>query len=231
MASTAILRPDPGAERLAAWSAGIGFLGSLVVAAVSGRLLLDERAGGASILGALGFSVAWTAPFIASLASFLSHDPQLRRTVWLATGVLAMALGGLTLFSGVWLLFGPAGGGLIAAWWMSRGRVGWLRPAQNVLVTTWLLVLLGGALAVLWLQETPACWQATATGGSWVAASSTECASDIINDLEGLLALIGVAVGLAGLAVMGRDGGNRFGTGGLLADGSSSDGNRQPFRA
>jgi hypothetical protein len=203
--------PEPRDERLAvgiaAWSAAGGLLVALALAAFSGRLVLDEREGAATALGALGFSVAFLAPFFVSSASFLMRNKELRRSVWLASGALALYLGWLTIFGGVGLVFAAAGAGLLSAWWLTKGRAGWLGPPPSIALVGWQLLWLGGALTVLWLRETPVCWDPTANGLGWVAETvpaSNECTSDIIDTTEGLLALVCVVVGLAGMVAIAK---------------------------
>jgi len=212
-------RPEHGAERVVAWSAAGGLLTALALAALSGRLALDERDGSATTLGALGFSVAFAAPFVAALASFLARNEGLRRSVWLASGVLALCLGVLTVFGGVGLVFGVAGVGLVTAWWLARGQAGTSdQLLRSIALTGWLLVWLAGALGLLWLRETPACWSAAANGFGWVAGPSptgNHCTSDIIDTTEGLLALVCATIGLAGMIPIVR-GGN---AGGAVARG------------
>jgi hypothetical protein len=195
---------DPVAGKIAAWSAVVGFLTAIMIAAISGRLSLAEREG-ASVLGDLGAMAAFMAPFVAVLASFLSHDLEVRRAFWLAGGVLALILAGFSIFSGLWILFGPVGAGLFSAWWLTKGRAGLLGPARSIALTSWLILCLGFALGVLHLRETPGCWSATEYGPDSEALSTNEvCWSDRIDDTEGLFALGGVALGLAGMAFLAR---------------------------
>ena len=208
-ATTPTPHDDHGATRIAAWSALGGLLAGLAVPAISGRLALDEHAAGATALGALGFTIALLAPFVAAFASFLTPNPAVRRSVWLASGVLAWGLGVLTIFSGFWLVFAMVGVGLVSAWWRTRSGAGSWGPARSLVLTGWLLLWLGGALPMLWLRETPASWDPSANGSGWVARtslSSAEWASDIVDNTEGLLALGCVVIGLAGMALLGRGG-------------------------
>jgi hypothetical protein len=207
MASTPVPRHDIEPGHIAAWSAVVGLLTVLLIGALSGRLLLDERAGGTTVFGALGFIVAFMAPFVATLASFLARTTELRRSIWLVSGALALVLGGLTIFSGVGLLLGAVGVGLISAWWLAKGQAGIFGSARSIALAGWLLLWLGGALAALWLHETPVCWNSGANSSGWVAARlPNDCWSDIIDDTEGVLALVGVAMGLAGMALIVRNG-------------------------
>src|SRR5688500_14641545 len=210
MASAPRPRDEHAAGRIASSSAIGGFLAALALTALSGRLALNERAGGATVLGALGISVAILAPFVASLASFLTRGQELRRSVWLASGVLALCLGGITIFSGFGLVFGMVGVGLISAWWFTKSRAGLLGRARSIALTGWLLLWLGGALPVLWLRETPVCWNSTATGSGWeteASPPSSACMSDIVDNTEGPLALVCVVIGLAGMTLIVRGGG------------------------
>jgi hypothetical protein len=198
--------PDPAVGKIAAWSAVVGFLTALMIAAISGRLTLGEREG-ASVLGDLGAMAAFMAPFVAVLASFLTRDLEVRRAVWLAGGVLALILARLSIFSGLWILLGPVGVGLISAWWLTRGHAGLLGPARSIALASWLILCLGGALGALHLRETPGCWSATEYGPDSEAVSTREvCWSDRIDDTEGLFALGGSAIGLAGMAFLARGG-------------------------
>lgn len=195
------------ADRRVVWSAAGGLLTALLVVAITGRLTLDEQANSDTTLGALGLSAAFMAPFVASFASFLVRDVKIRRAVWLAGGVLALILGGLTIFSGVGWLFGAAGAGLLSAWWQSRGGVALLGPPRAVALIAWLILCLCGALGVLWLRQTPVCRDAIAHGPNQAMESiTTTCNSDITDDAEGLLALGGIAIGFTGMAVIVRGG-------------------------
>jgi hypothetical protein len=208
-------RQDHGPERLAAWSALGGLLTMLTVVALSVRFALGQRASGDTMLGALGSSVAIAAPFVAALASFLVREREVRRAIWAACGLLSLILGGLTIFSGVGWLIGAAGVGLLSAWWQTRDRAGDLASARGVIVTVWKLIWFGSALAALWLHETPVCWEVSANGTGRSAENvTTICSSDITDDVEGVLALAGVAIGFAGMAfirgVSAGDGKRRF---------------------
>lgn len=204
VASTALCRGN-GNGRIAGWFALLGLSAALGVAALTGRIVLDERAGDATELGALGFTVTFAAPFVAALASLLVHDIEVRRAAWLAAGVLAVVLAVLTVFSGIGWLFGVAGAGLLLAWWVSKGRGGSFGSVWNVALAGWLIVWFGGALWALWSRETPVCWNGAAIGAGWVtAATPNECTSDIFDDMEGVLALGAVAIGLGGAALLRR---------------------------
>lgn len=201
MADRPAPRQDHGPERLAAWSAIGGLLTMVVVIVLSERLSPGQRPSGDTTLGALGSSVALAAPFVAALASLFVQEVEARRAVWLAGGLLALILGGLTIFGGVGWLVGAAGVGLLSAWWQTRNRSGSLASWWGVALAVWLLVCFGGALAALWLRETPVCWDASATGSGRASESiTTICSSDITDDVEGGLALAGVAIGFAGMA-------------------------------
>jgi hypothetical protein len=160
VAKTLAVGGNHGAGRIAAWAALLGLAAALLVAAISGRLALGEHTDGATIIGNVGSIVNFVAPFVAVLAAFLSDSSAFRRSVWLASGLLALALAVLTVFSGVWLLFAPAGIGLLVAWWQSKEHSGVLGPLNGLALTAWLLIWLGGALAVLHVRETPGCWSA-----------------------------------------------------------------------
>jgi hypothetical protein len=204
MAGRPAPRQDHGPERLAAWSAIAGLLTMVVVIMLSERLSSGQRASGDTALGALGSSFALAAPFVVALASLFVRDVEVRRAVWVASGLLALFLGGLTIFSGVGWLFGAAGIGLLSAWWQTRDRSGSLASWRGVALTVWLIVWFGGALAASWLRETPLCWDASANGSGRSAENTTTmCSSDITDDVEGVLALAGVAVGFAGMAFTG----------------------------
>jgi hypothetical protein len=204
MATTTAPHPARDAARIAAWSAAVGLASALVAAAVSGRLSLDRRAAAATTLGALGFTAAFLAPFGAVLASFLTRRTAARRAVWFAAAALALLLAALGIFSGIGWLFGVAGLGLAAAWWLTKGSARPSSAAGAIALAVWLLLWLGAALGALWLRTTPACWD---DGAGWTAArSATTCASDIIDDREGVLALGAVAIGLAGAALLAARG-------------------------
>lgn len=196
--------PDPIAGRIAAGSAGLGLVAAVTIAAVSSRLGLNERATGATVLGAIGFIIAFAAPFVAALLAFRFRELETRRAVWLASGILSLALAVLTLFGGLWLLFGPVGVGLVVAWRLARGTEGASSSGRPRLLTAWLILWLAAAIwFVLFFRVTPACWQ----DAGWVAGSTgAECRTDIMDTGEGLLALAGVVIGLAGLFVLGQRG-------------------------
>jgi hypothetical protein len=118
---------------------------------------------------------------------------------------LALVLGGLTIFNGVGFFIIAVAVGLLWAWWSSRGQASVWGPARGIAVSVWLLLSFGGALAGLWLRDTPACWDSDVN--VWVASdTANECSSDLIDDTEGGLALAGVVVGFAGLALLTRRG-------------------------
>ncbi len=207
MTDTLSSQQDRRPERIATWSAAGGLVVAVSIAAITGNLFLDQRAAGATTLGAVGLTVALAAPFLASLAARRVREVALRRAIWFASGVLALVLGGLTIFSGIGWFFAAAAVGLIAAWWLSRGDAGARGAARAIAVSAWLLLSLGGALAGLWLRETPMCWDAGAAAPGWVAAgTASACMSDIVDDRDGLLALTAVAVGFVGLALLTRGG-------------------------
>jgi hypothetical protein len=194
---------DPRAEQLATWSAVFGAVITLSLAAASGSLLLAQRTAGATSLGAVGQTVALTAPFVASLVATRLTSTDLQRAVWLSCGVLALVLGGLTVFSGVGFFIIAAAVGLLAAWWLSRDQAGVLGSVQAIAVSVWLMLSFGGAFAGQRLRETPACWDSG--GNGWVASdTANECRSDIVDDTEGGLALAGVVAGFGGLALLSR---------------------------
>jgi hypothetical protein len=196
---------DPRAEQLATWSAVFGAVIILSLAAASGSLFRAQHAAGATSLGAFSKTVAFLAPFVAPLVATRLRSLELQRAVWLSCGVLALVLGGLTIFSGVGFLLIASAAGLLAAWWLSRGESGLWGSVRAIAVSAWLLLAFGGALAGLSLRETPACWE---SGGNGWGATVTieECSSDVVDDTEGVLALAGVVAGFAGLALVSRHG-------------------------
>ena len=196
---------DRGGEAIAVWSAVVGLATAILVAAVTGRFLLDQHASAATTIGNLGFLLAILAPFATALISSILPVAAVRRSIWLAAGVLALVLGGLTIASGVGWLFGLAGGGFVWAWWQSRDTAGLFGSPRSIAVTGWLVLWFGGALWATSLRETPACWNDSGADAGWVATrSSGDCVSDIIDDREGLLALASVMIGLVGLALMAQ---------------------------
>jgi hypothetical protein len=72
-----------------------------------------------------------------------------------------------------------------------------------------------GALAGSWLRETPVCWDASDNGSGRSAKNMTTiCSSDVTDNVEGVLALAGVAIGFSGVVfargVSSGDGKRRF---------------------
>lgn len=195
---------DREGEAIALWSAVIGLATAILVAAVTGRFLLGQHASAATIMGDLGFLLAIFAPFATALVSSVVPVAA-RRSIWLAAGVLALVLGGLTFASGVGWLFAVADGGFVWAWWRTRDTAGLFGAPRSIAVTGWLVLWFGGALWATSLRTTPACWNDSGSNPGWVAArSSDDCVSDIIDDREGLLALAGVTISLVGLALMAQ---------------------------
>jgi hypothetical protein len=215
MADGPARRQDHDPDRLAAWSAIGGLVATMMVVALSGRFALGQRASGDTTLGALGSAVAFAAPFVAALVSFFVRDRDVRRAVWAACGLVALILGGLTIFGGVGWLFGAAGVGLLSAWWKTRNPDGDLASVRGVVVTVWMLFWFVGALAGSWLRETPVCWDASDNGSGRSAKNMTTiCSSDVTDNVEGTLALAGVAIGFSGVVfargVSSGDGKRRF---------------------
>ncbi|MFN8593657.1 MAG: hypothetical protein U0031_19520 [Thermomicrobiales bacterium] len=189
---------ESSAQRIATWSAALGMVAAMLIAAVSGRLLLDQRMSAATVLGSLGFTAAMVAPFVPALVSHRIRTPDVRRAVWMASGTLAIVLGVLALWNGIGWIFGVAAVGLLVAWRSSRTRAREPHAARPTLLAAWLIFWLAAALWVLDLRQTPACWNERAAGSGWLLGSAAgSCASDIIDDSEGMLAMACVAVGLA----------------------------------
>jgi hypothetical protein len=202
-----------GAGSLAAWSAIGGLVVAMGLGLISGRLSVDQQLAGTTALGAIGFSITFAAPFVAAIASFAISSVALRRAIWLATGLVSFVLSALTLFSGIGVLFAAAGVGLVSAWWMTRTPSHLVPSARALMLSGWLILWLSAATAALWVQATPMCWNADANGmGRWEPSSTmSSCWSDIIDDTEGGLAVLGVALAAGGAVVIVR-GQHRDGT-------------------
>ena len=210
MESSLRSRPAYDPTPIAAGFAAMGIFLVLAITVISSGLLLGERVGRDPVIGEAGFGVAFFVPFLIALVALRLQSHESRRAVWLASGVLAVLLAGLTIAS-LGMLIGVVGIGLIAAWWLAKGDARVLGSWRAIALTGWLLLWLGGALAVLGLRETPVCWTSGAENGHWVAGTSATtggCTSDIVDSMEGGLALVAVAIGLAGMALIVQ-GGNR----------------------
>lgn len=207
MAEVSNLSSDRRADSLAMWSAIFGLFFVLVVASSSKLLLSDEGASGAPLLGSLGFTVSLLAPFMAALAALRLKDSRMRSAVWLASGLPALGIGGLSL-SSIGLFLMAVGIGLMAAWWLSRESATPLGSPRATLVSLWLLFWFGTGLAALWLRETPLCWSEYSDVAGWMATTTIKLyGSDVVDDAEGLLALVSVAVGGLGAIYLLRGGG------------------------
>jgi hypothetical protein len=191
-------------EGLARWAAVAGLVSALLTEFLNRTLMLDEEASEATTLGALAFVVVITAPFLFALsASFLPATEQ-RRAVWLASALLALVIGGLSIFS-VGVLFLIVAGALAWAWWATRSPGGWIRDRLSFMLTLWIVLSLGSSLRLLWWRETPACWVAGPGGVRWSTVNPTggeTCVSDIIDSTEGALALTAVALGVVGIVAI-----------------------------
>jgi hypothetical protein len=203
-----MMNAGPGDEiastRLAWWAAVGGLASALLTAFLNRTLVLDEEASGATTLGAIGFVVVVAAPFVLVLLASFLRDAEQRRSVWLASAALALAIAGLSIFS-VGALFLIVAGALGWAWWSGRSPDGVIQGRISLAATLWIVLSLGGALRLLWWRETPACWLTGADGARWSAgqsATAATCVSDIFDATEGALALAAVAGGIAGAAVI-----------------------------
>jgi len=195
---------DAGDRQRAAIGAAVGGLCvTLLIAAVNGAITLDEQESSATTLGALAFMVALAAPFLIVVLASILFETQLQRPIWLAGALLTLVLGGITIFSGIGVLFICVGGALLWDWWGARlgTAAGWqLKPA---LLSLLIVASLGSSLVFLWFRETPMCWGTSEGDSGWIASSSTGsgselCASDIIDNTEAALSLTSIAVGLVG---------------------------------
>jgi hypothetical protein len=191
-------------SRIALWAASGWAFCTLAIVLISDRrpFAIDEFDSNATKLGAIGFTAVFIAPLLLPVASFRLRNINRRRSVWLGCALFSLLLAGLTVFSVGWL-FLFVSGLLSWAWWISRRR----RPVERTwispLLTCWIVLAFGGALWLLFLRDTPMCWN----GSSWTSSSSAghaDCTSDIIDSLESALALGSIALGFAGVAAILR---------------------------
>lgn len=195
---------DNSSTRVALVAAVGGLASALLTAFLKRTLALDEEASEATTLGALAFVVGITAPFLFALIAPFLPAPEQRRAVWLASALLALVIGGLSIFS-VGVLFLIVAGALGWAWWSARDAERLIRDRIAIIATLWIVLALGGALRLLWWRETPACWATGPGGVRWSTVNPTggeTCVSDIIDSTEGALALTAVALGVVGIVAI-----------------------------
>jgi hypothetical protein len=181
-----------------------GLASALLTALLNRTLLLDQEESEATTLGAIGFVVVLAAPFVLVLLASFLPDAEQQRSVWLASAMLALIIGGLSIFS-VGVLFLIVAGALSWAWWSGRSPDGWIRDRMAIVATLWIVLAFGGALRLLWWRETPDCWLTGADGERWLAgqpATAAICVSDIIDATEEALVLTAVALGIVGALVI-----------------------------
>ncbi|MFL5759860.1 MAG: hypothetical protein ACJ789_08975 [Thermomicrobiales bacterium] len=175
---------------------------ALVVLLVNGRWPTSRNnfEGEATTLGALGFAAAIVAPLLLLIGSFRLRDDAQRRAVWLGCGLFAIILAAITMFS-VGSVFLVLAGILGWAWWTTRRTSPSFRTWTSSLLSGWIVGASTIALWMLFLRDTPMCWNASGWSPT-ASATHVDCTSDIVDSLEGALALGVLALGFAGVTAI-----------------------------
>lgn len=182
---------------IALWTSAVGVLIVLVLAWFSGRLPLLEHGDDASRVGALGFTGAFVSPFVLVLATLHIRDVRQRRSIWLGCLGVILLEAVVTIFS-FGVLFLLLSAALAGAWWTSGRAATASNFGVSKLLSLWVALSFGASLVLLEVRETPMCWN----GSSWSAAESAtvgNCTSDIVDTLEGGLAMGALIVGVIGI--------------------------------
>ncbi|HUF39242.1 MAG TPA: hypothetical protein VMN57_12025 [Anaerolineales bacterium] len=184
-----------------------------------------EPPSGDALSGQIAFFLAFTAPFLLSLAVLFSKRTSLQAVVWLGSGLLGV-VGAFFSFSIMTRILLPLPALLV----LSGGVIAFTRQEvkKSVLVIVLALVMVFAGVTsfiTLFTQENPACWALVRTEGGkdvWepslpslnppiIAAEpgtgdtlAWSCSSDVISRTEGLYSLAIWAAVAGGLALAAR---------------------------
>lgn len=200
----------------------IGGLWGLMSAFIMGGLRVAQSATPqlqAEWIGDVAFLAVYLAPFVLALLALRWKKPAHQAFAWSTGGILAV-LATATAFSGVSLVFLPAGFLLAGAALPALRRVGRDQTLPILLVTITLVALGIGAWQALIADDSGRCWALTRSSDgteNWesvpfddsmrvsVAGTgrvSTTCTTDIISPEEGVMSLSLLAAGGILLAVL-----------------------------
>lgn len=191
------MRDESGPTKVALWISSIGLLSVLLLGWLSNKLPFLEHGNEATRVGAVAFMVVFMSPFVLIFATAHFGDLRQRRSIWLGCtgGVLLEAVVTIFSFGVLFLLLSAA---LAFVWWTSGSAVPTSAFMVSKLVSFWIVLSFGASLVLLGSRETPMCWNGT----SWSSAESatvSNCTSDIVDTLEGGLAVGALIIGVIGI--------------------------------